>query len=121
MPISIRQPADVEARIARFAARQGISKSAIVLRSIREFLDRHAQPSSFQIYEAVMRDCAMEAAGRLHVDARRESAERRPLKLASRAAIHRKHAARAARASLTFGKSPTKPSSAARRVARKPA
>lgn len=120
MPISIRQPADVEARIARFAARQGISKSAIVLRSIREFLDRHAQRLSFEIYQGVMRECAWEAAGCMRTDARRDAAEQRPLKLASREAIHRKHAARSAHASLALAKSPTKPDGAARRVARKP-
>ena len=99
MPISIRLPADVEARIARFAARQGVSKSAILVRSIREFLDRHAQRLSFEIYQGVMRDCAREEAGRMRTDARREATKQRPLKLASREAIHRKHAARSALAS----------------------
>ena len=99
MPISIRLPADVEARIARFAGLQGLPISAIVVRSIREFLDRHAQPSSFEIYEGVMRDCAREEAESLRTGARRESAEERPLKLASREAIRRKHAARSALAS----------------------
>ncbi len=98
MPISLRLPEDLEMQIAGFGARQGMSKSAVIVRSIHEFLAKHAQPSSLQIYEEVMR----EAEGQRD-DAEREALEQRPLKLAVRRAIRRKHAQRSklARQALT--------------------
>ena len=89
MPISLRLPAEIETQIAGFSARLGLSKSAIIVRSIQEFLAKNAQPSSLQIYEDVMRDTPGGTG-----DAEREAAERRPHKLQSRAAIRRKHARR---------------------------
>ena len=89
MPISLRLPADLETQIAGFGARQGISKSAVIVRSIHEFLARHAQPTSLQIYEEAMR----EAEGQPD-DAKREAMEQRPLKLVVRKVIRRKHAER---------------------------
>ena len=98
MPISLRLPEDLETQIAGFGARQGMSKSAVIVRSIHEFLAKHTQPSSLQIYEEVMR----EAEGQRD-DAEREALEQRPLKLAVRKAIRRKHAQRSklARQALT--------------------
>ena len=98
MPISLRLPEDLEKQIAGFGARQGMSKSAVIVRSIHEFLAKHALPSSLQIYEEVMR----EAEGQRD-DAEREALEQRPLKLAVRKAIRRKHAQRSklARKALT--------------------
>ncbi len=93
MPISLRLPEDLETQIAGFGARQGMSKSAVIVRSIHEFLARHAQPSSLQVYEEAMR----EAQGQRD-DSRREALEQRPLKLAVRKAIRRKHAERSKRA-----------------------
>lgn len=89
MPISLRLPADVETQIASFGARLGLSKSAVIVRSIQEFLAAHAHPSSLQIYEEAMRN-AQDGTR----DAGREAAERRPHKLQARAAIQRKHAQR---------------------------
>ena len=89
MPISLRLPEDLETQIAGFGARQGISKSAVIVRSIHEFLARHAQTTSLQIYEEAMR----EAEGQRD-DAKREAMEQRPLKLAVRKVIRRKHAER---------------------------
>lgn len=117
MPISLRLPADLEAAIAGFGARHGLSKSAVIERSIREFLARHAKPSSFQVYEEVMRDVDTADAKNRRRDSRREAAERRPLKLASRKATRRKHAARSARARLALTDAGATP----RRGARKPA
>ena len=117
MPISLRLPADIETRIAGFGARQGMSKSAVIVRSIQEFLARHGQPSSFQVYEGVMRDGDAAGLRTRKSDARREAAEPRPLKLASRAAIRRKLAARSARARRAL----TEPSATLRRSTRKPA
>ena len=98
MPISLRLPEDLETQIADFGARQGMSKSAVIVRSIHEFLAKHAQPSSLQIYEEVMR----EAEGQRDA-AERDALEQRPLKLAVRKAIRRKHAQRSklARQALT--------------------
>ena len=89
MPISLRLPADIESQVAGFSARLGVSKSAIITRSIREFLAKNAQPSSLQIYEDVMQDLQGGQS-----DANREAAERRPRKLKLRVSIRRKHAQR---------------------------
>ena len=97
MPISLRLPADVETQIAGFAARLGLSKSAVIVRSIQEFLARHAQPSSLQIYEEAMRG-TQDAPGRARSDEKCEAAEQRPHKLQARTAIRRKHAQRSERA-----------------------
>ena len=100
MPISLRLPTDIEDQIAGYSARQGISKSAVIVRSIHEFLNRNAQPSSLQIYEEVMAggaDKSRDAAS----DAKREAAELRPLKIRMRDAIRQKHAGRSASAAKT--------------------
>ncbi len=93
MPISLRLPTDIEDQIASFSARQGLSKSALIVRSIREFLARNAQPSSLQIYDEAMRGWADE-----NIDAERAAAEQRPHKILVRDAIRQKYARRAARA-----------------------
>ncbi len=93
MPISLRLPAEIEDQIAGFSARQGLSKSAVIVRSIHEFLARNAQPSSLQIYEEAMR-----AGKDDNHDATREAAERRPHKILLRDAIRQKHVERSARA-----------------------
>ena len=117
MPISLRLPADIESQIAGFGARRGMSKSAVIVHSIREFLARHAQPTSFQIYEDAIRDSAKANARDRYGDAQHDAAERRPRKVAIRDAIRRKHAARSKRA----GEALTKPSTRAtpRRSTRK--
>ncbi len=97
MPISLRLPAEVESQIAGFSARAGLSKSAVIVRSIQEFLVRHAEPSSQQIYAQVMQ----EEQGRstdAKADLLIESLEKRPLKQQVRKTIRAKHAQRSARA-----------------------
>jgi hypothetical protein len=89
MPISLRLPADVETQIASFGARLGISKSAVIVRSIQEFLAAHTHPTSLQIYEEAMR-----TAQDSNRDTEREVVEQRPHKLQVRTAIARKHAQR---------------------------
>lgn len=90
MPISLRLSPDLETQIAEFGERLGLSKSAVIVRSIREFLANHAQPSSSQIYEEVMQ--GMYAAPEsVSADAVRENAEQRAHKLRVRTAIRRKH------------------------------
>jgi len=105
MPISLRLRPDIEDQIADFSARQGISKSAVIVRSIHEFLNRNAQlPSSLQIYEEVMRDGADksgDAKKAAKSDAKREAAEQRPHKVLMRDAMRQKHAKRSELATLT--------------------
>ena len=117
MPISLRLPIDTETMIADFGARHGLSKTAVILRSIEEFLARHAQPSSFRIYEEAVRESTV--AGKVSAGnaAGREGVEKRPQKLATRGAIQRKHAIRSTRASQALAKA----SSISRRSGRKPA
>ena len=99
MPISLRLPPEIEDQIAGFSARQGLSKSAVIVRSIHEFLARNAQPSSLQIYEEVMGNGVDETR-----DAKREAAEQRLHKILIRDAIRQKHAMRSGRASLNLAK-----------------
>ena len=97
MPISLRLPTDIEDKIASYSARKGISKSAVIVRSIHEFLTRHAQPSSLQIYEEVVASGA-DKGGDPKNDARREATEQRSHKILVRDAIRQKHAERSAKA-----------------------
>ena len=99
MPISLRLPPEIEDQIAGFSAQQGLSKSAVIVRSIHEFLARNAQPSSLQIYEEVMGNGVDETR-----DAKREAAEQRLHKILIRDAIRQKHAMRSGRASLNLAK-----------------
>ena len=100
MPISLRLPTDIEDQIAGYSARQGISKSAVIVRSIHEFLNRNARPSSLQIYEEVMCEGADRSSDATS-DAKREAAEQRPLKIRMRNAIRQKHTERSASAAKT--------------------
>ena len=97
MPISLRLSPDVEDQIAGFGARLGLSKSAVIVRSIQEFLTKHAEPSSFQIYEEVMQ--ASDPGGRLgHCVAESGANALSPTKAQVRQALAAKHKARSARA-----------------------
>lgn len=121
MPISLRLPIDIETKIAVYGARQGLSKSAVIVRSIQEFLAKNAQPSSLQIYEDVMRDDAKKAAKNQRSDDRREAAEQRPLKQQVREVIRSKHAARSERARQALSASGAKSGATVRRGTRKSA
>jgi len=100
MPISLRLPKDIEDQIAGYSARQGVSKSSVIVRSIHEFLNRNAQPSSLQIYEEVMAG-GVDKSGDAKSDAKREAAEKRPHKMLVRDAIRQRHAERSASATKT--------------------
>ena len=84
-----------------FGARQGLTKSAVIVRSIQEFLARNAQPTSLQIYQGAMRGASNAAVQRedqhKRDDAFRAAAEVRPHKLQVREVIRSKHATRATR------------------------
>jgi hypothetical protein len=82
---------NIKAQIAEFSARQGVSKSAVIVRSIEEFLSKNAQASSFEIYEQAMR-------GSIQADTTKQLIDPRPSKQQLRATLRRKHAARSARA-----------------------
>lgn len=97
MPISLRLHPDIETRIASFGSRAGLTKSAVIVRSIEEFLAKNAQPSSQQIYEEVM-GAAVDQCGDAKFNAGVEAREQRPLKLQLRKAIRNKHATRSERA-----------------------
>ncbi len=117
MPISLRLPATTETMIADFGARHGLSKTAVIVRSIQEFFAAHAQASSLQIYEAAMRESAAADSRSPARDAPRAGAEKRPRKLAIGEEIRRKHATRSARASQALARK----TSTVRRSPRKPA
>ena len=99
MPISLRLPTEVETQIASYSARQGLSKSAVIVRSIEEFLAKNAQPSAYDIYLD-----AMQAVG---VKESAAPLEPRSHKAAVQKALRRKHAGRSARASSAL-KSPSR-------------
>jgi hypothetical protein len=98
MPISLRLPTDIEMQIAGFGAREGLSKSAVIVRSIQEFLARNAQPSSFDLYKEALQSIDP---GK---DGLRLLAEQREGKLQLREAVRNKHAQRAAKASQALKK-----------------
>jgi hypothetical protein len=100
MPISLRLPLEIESQITGFSTRTGVTKSAVIVRSIQEFLAKHAVPTSAQIYEEAMRGATsrgVSAVGSSPSD-ERELLEPRPLKLQVRKALRSKHAERSARA-----------------------
>jgi predicted transcriptional regulator len=102
MPISLRLPTDLETRIAGFGSRTGLSKSAVIVRSIQEFLARNAAPSSLQIYESAIRDAKHQLGdvivGRTNATRSNEELEQRPTKLALRQTLRDKHTERSQRA-----------------------
>lgn len=105
MPMSLRLPADIETQIASFAARTGLTKSAVIVRSIQDFLARHDEPSSFQIYERVMQD-ALSPPGAAMQDLSKEGSEPRALKRQARDAIRNKHRERSERAARALATPP---------------
>jgi len=49
MPLSLRLRPDLEQRIAEYCARTGMSKSAVIVRGVREFLDAQASPTPYEL------------------------------------------------------------------------
>ena len=92
MPLSLRLPADVDSQIASYSARLGLSKSAVIVRSIEEFLAKNAQPSAYQLYLDAMDSAQTPAASTV------KSETRDGHKLAIQKALQRKHKERSARA-----------------------
>lgn len=103
MPISLRLSPDIETRLAGFGSRSGLSKSAVIVRSIQEFLAKNAVPSSLQIYQDVMQGAKQKRGGvtssDVKTDLASEASALRPGKLAMRHALRSKHNERSKRAS----------------------
>ena len=94
MPTSLRLPVDVENQLSDYVLRAGVSKSAVIVRSIEAYLAERAQPSAYDLYVK-----AMDEADRTQVTQQVAIPnEQRPHKLAYRAALRVKYAARSARA-----------------------
>ncbi len=93
MALSLRLPLPIEAQIAGLSARAGISKSALIVRSIEEYLNRHAQPSAFELYEEVMRESSRKTSD---ISADAAAVDARPHKQTVRAAVRAKQARRVA-------------------------
>ena len=104
MPISLRLPLGVEQQIAEYSVRQGLSKSAVIVRSIQTFLAEHAQPTAYQLYLDVMQKAATEAQAGRQCSAR----EMRPHKLAFQKAMQKKHAERLTRAAQALKAKPAR-------------
>ena len=96
MPTSLRLPADIETRITGFGSRTGLTKTAVIVRSIEEFLARHAEPSSLQIYEEAMRNARSQRDS--EPDSQADTLARSPSKQQALRSIRSKHAQRSARA-----------------------
>jgi hypothetical protein len=91
MPLSLRLPGFLESELAQYSARAGISKSAAIVRSIEEFMARHAQPNAHALYLQTM------PAGEALSDTKAKPADPRPRKRAFRAAMQAKQEARIGR------------------------
>ena len=102
MPLSLRLPADVDSQIASYSARLGLSKSAVIVRSIEEFLAKNAQPSAYQLYLDAMDSAQTPAASTV------KSETRDGHKLAVQKALQRKHKERSARAAQALQSSTLK-------------
>jgi hypothetical protein len=89
----------LESQIVDLGLRTGLTKSAVIVRSIQEYMVKHAAPSSLQIYEEAMAGVTDQSRDD-SVDLDREaSQETRTVKCDVRNAIRSKHAQRSARAS----------------------
>ena len=102
MPISLRLPAEVDSQIASYSARLGLSKSAMIVRSIEEFLAKNAQPSAYQLY--------LDAMESVHSTPAQSAKDKAPVdhKLAIQKALQRKHQDRSVRATQALQRSARK-------------
>ena len=95
MALSLRLPSDIENMVIAYSAREGVSKSAVIVQSIRHFFERKKpQPTAYEMYLEVM-----ENAKNRPVDERRQiDSETRPHKIAFYQAMQAKQARRQASA-----------------------
>lgn len=92
MPISLRLPAEVDSQIASYSARLGLSKSAVIVRSIEEFLAKNGRPSAYQLY--------LDSMESVHSTLSQSAKNEAPAvhKLGIQKALQRKHKERSVRA-----------------------
>jgi uncharacterized protein HemY len=53
MPLSIRLKPALEQRVAEYAVRNGKSKSAVIAKSVEEYLERNSGPELYALYQRV--------------------------------------------------------------------
>jgi len=61
MPLSIRLKPHLEQRVAQYAVQKGVSKSAVITRSVEEYLDRNTGPTLYEMYERIFATLPPEA------------------------------------------------------------
>jgi hypothetical protein len=98
MPLSLRLPNLLESELAQYSARAGISKSAAIVRSIEEFMARHAQPNAHELYLQTL------PTGEAPSGLAAKPADPRPRKQAFRDAMQAKQAARLERSRKPLAK-----------------
>lgn len=97
MPLSLRLPSDVEQMILAYSAREGISKSAVIVQSIRDFFERQKpKPTAYEIYLKVMAESKARQAKNPKDDWHQIDRETRPHKIAFHKAMQEKYARRQA-------------------------
>jgi hypothetical protein len=97
MALSLRLPSDIEQMIVAYSASEGISKSAVIMKSIRDFFERQKpQPTAYDIYLQVMAESKAEQAKNCKEDWYQIDKETRPHKIAIHKAMQAKHARRQA-------------------------
>jgi hypothetical protein len=71
MPISLRLPLALETELIGLSARAGVSKSALIVRSIEEFMARYGAPSAHELYLQTLPQSSVSASNeKLSMDSR---------------------------------------------------
>ena len=97
MALSLRLPSDIEHMVMAYSAREGMSKSAVIVQSIRDFFERQKpQPTAYEIYLQVMAESKARQAKNPTPDWHYLDKETRPHKIALHKAMQAKHARRQA-------------------------
>jgi predicted transcriptional regulator len=99
MALSLRLPSDIEQMIVAYSASEGVSKSSVIVQSIRDFFERQKpKPTAYEIYLEVMAESKARQAKNPQEDWYLIDKETRPHKIAMHKAIQAKHARRQAAA-----------------------
>jgi predicted transcriptional regulator len=97
MALSLRLPSDIEQMLLAYSAREGMSKSAVIVQSIRDFFERQKpQPTAYEMYLEVMAESKAEQAKNPQKDWYLIDKETRPHKIAFHKAMQAKYARRQA-------------------------
>lgn len=92
MPLSLRLPVPLEMQIAQLAAHRGTSKTALIIQSVEQLLQREAVPTAHDLYAQVMSLPEQESVAESQAALR--PMETRQRKLDVRDAVRAKHARR---------------------------